>query len=201
MQYFTLCASQFVSDACFSTRGLSAHPTTKLSAYGTGRTAAACRYVRREPVSALPQHSAPTSLRPGAYRPQPLRHVRQLSPQGRPRFVCVAGPECARVGYPGMSPFLTTAFLSYFASRRFMRRAAAAATTGPAGELQQRRCASPPSFSVTLCSASLLTCSALATQLSNMYARFSLRRSNVASLAVCFTLWSNIVVVTRFACA
>jgi hypothetical protein len=37
--------------------------------------------------------------------------------------------------------------------------------------------------------------------LSNMYARFSLRRSNVASLAVCFTLWSNIVVVTRFACA
>ena len=146
------------------------------------------------------RHSAPTFPRPGAYGPQPLRHVRLLSPQGRPRFVCVTGPECARVGYPGMSPLLTTAFLSYFASRRFMRRAATAATTDPAGELQPRRCASQPSFCITLYSVSLLTCSALATRLSNMYARFSLRRSNVLLLFF-VTLWSNVVVVTRFACA
>ena len=65
-----------------------------------------------------------------------------------------------------------SAFLSYCGSRRFMRRAAAAASTGPAGEVQPRFSALQSCFCVTLCSASLLTCSAQATLLSNMYAGF-----------------------------
>ena len=84
----------------------------KPSAYGIGKTEAACQYVQH---SLLPNHVCrPNADRDtGTDRPQPLRHVSQLSPQRRPRAVCVARPERACVGHTGMQFPSTTAFRSY----------------------------------------------------------------------------------------